>query len=259
MKIVFIGAGRLATQLGKALLAANHDVIQVYSRTQEHADRMALLVGGAATNDLKSIVQHADVYILSVKDDALPELIPQLCKNREQKVFIHTAGSIPMDVFRGMALHYGVLYPMQTFSWDRDVDFSQIPCFMEGNDTLAQDTIGELACSISNTVYQLSSEDRKYLHLAAVFACNFTNHCYAIAEDILKQHQIPFDVMYPLIDETARKIHEMSPSSAQTGPAVRYDENVIRAQSQLWRQNPFVKDIYDRISMNIHRKAQTHD
>ena len=109
---------------------------------------------------------------------------------------------------------------------------------------------------MTTKIYQLSSEDRKYLHLSAVFACNFVNHCYAVSYDILKKHGIPFDVMLPLIDETARKVHVLTPQEAQTGPAVRYDQNVIRAQSSLLRDNPLLKDIYERMSMNIHRMSE---
>ncbi|MDO4933456.1 MAG: DUF2520 domain-containing protein, partial [Prevotella sp.] len=147
----------------------------------------------------------------------------------------------------------------QSFSKGRDVDFNTIPCFIEANDDCAMRIIGELAGSVSSKVTELSSEDRKYLHLAAVFACNFVNHCYAISADILAEHGLSFDVMYPLIDETVRKVHQMEPAKAQTGPAVRYDGNVIRNQSMLLRGNPLVKDIYERMSMSIHRKAERND
>lgn len=255
MKIVLIGAGNLATNLGKALLAAGHDILQVFSRTMESANALANLAGGAAVNDISMVRDDADLYILSVKDSVLGDLIPQLCKGKETKTFIHTAGSMPMDVFQGMAMHYGVLYPMQTFSKMREVDFREIPIFIEANDSYAHDLIEALAHDLSDSVYGLSSQDRKYLHLSAVFACNFVNHCYAVSEDILSKHGIPFEVMLPLIDETARKVHELSPMDAQTGPAVRYDENVIRNQSALLKDNPFLKDIYERMSMNIHRMA----
>lgn len=259
MKIVFIGAGKLAVNLGRALLKAGHDVIQVYSRTIEAATEMAAAVGGSPTADISTLSNEADAYIIAVSDAAMPDLIPQICKGREQKVFMHTAGSMPMDVFSGMALHYGVLYPMQSFSKGREVDFATIPCFIEANDDCAKRIIGELAGSVSSKVTELSSEDRKYLHLAAVFACNFVNHCYAISADILAEHGLSFDVMYPLIDETVRKVHQMEPAKAQTGPAVRYDGNVIRNQSMLLRGNPLVKDIYERMSMSIHRKAERND
>lgn len=258
MKIIFIGAGNLATNLAKALLAAGHDTLQVYSRTMDSAQALANIAGGAAIDNLGLLRNDADVYILAIKDSALAEVIPHVCKGREQQVFLHTAGSMPMNIFEGMALHYGVLYPMQTFSKQREVDFGEIPCFIEANDEFARENISELARSISQKVYPLSSERRRHLHLAAVFGCNFVNHCYDIAADILQKQHIPFDVMLPLIDETARKVHSLSPHEAQTGPAVRFDENVFRTQADMLRDNPLVKDIYERMSLDIHRKAQKH-
>ncbi len=253
MKIILIGAGNLATHLGKAIFAAGHDVVQVFSRTMQSATALASEVGAQPVSDISAVRSDADLYVVSVKDSALAELIPALCKGKETKVFLHTAGSIPMDVFQGMALHYGVLYPMQTFSKQREVDFSQIPCFIEANDEHALQQIGDVAHQVSSRVYHLASEDRKFLHLSAVFACNFVNHCYALSQEILEEHGIPFDVMLPLIDETAAKVHELDPKEAQTGPAVRYDENVLRAQGALLKSNPQLKDIYDRMSMSIHK------
>lgn len=253
MKVILIGAGNLATHLGKAIFAAGHDVVQVFSRTMPSATALASEVGAQPVSDISDVRSDADLYVVSVKDSAIVELIPVLCKGKETKVFLHTAGSIPMDVFQGMALHYGVLYPMQTFSKQREVDFSQIPCFIEANDEHALQLIGDVAHQVSSRVYHLASEDRKYLHLSAVFACNFVNHCYALSREILEEHGIPFDVMLPLIDETAAKVHELDPKDAQTGPAVRYDENVLRAQGALLKSNPQMKDIYDRMSMSIHK------
>lgn len=272
MKIVLIGAGNLATHLGKALHAAGHDMLQVFSRTMQSAETLASLLDAEPLTDIAQVRDDADVYIFSVKDSALVQLVAQLCrheadglgedgavkalrkakKGEHERVFLHTAGSMPMSVFEGMAQHYGVLYPMQTFSKQREVDFSIIPCFVEANDEFAQKQIEGLAREISGRVYQLSSEDRKYLHLSAVFACNFANHCYAISQELLEEHGIPFDVMLPLINETAAKVHEMKPKDAQTGPAVRYDENVIGKQSKLLENHPHFKKVYDSMSKSIH-------
>ncbi len=272
MKIVLIGAGNLATHLGKALHAAGHDMVQVFSRTMQSAETLASLLNAEPLTDIAQVRDDADVYIFSVKDSALVQLVAQLCrheadglgedgavnalrkakKGEHERVFLHTAGSMPMSVFKGMAQHYGVLYPMQTFSKQREVDFSIIPCFVEANDEFAQKQIEGLAREISGRVYQLSSEDRKYLHLSAVFACNFANHCYAISQELLEEHGIPFDVMLPLINETAAKVHEMKPKDAQTGPAVRYDENVIGKQSKLLENHPHFKKVYDSMSKSIH-------
>lgn len=272
MKIVLIGAGNLATHLGKALHAAGHDMLQVFSRTMQSAETLASLLDAEPLTDIAQVRDDADVYIFSVKDSALVQLVAQLCrheadglvedgavnalrkakKGEHERVFLHTAGSMPLSVFKGMAQHYGVLYPMQTFSKQREVDFSIIPCFVEANDEFAQKQIEGLAREISGRVYQLSSEDRKYLHLSAVFACNFANHCYAISQELLEEHGIPFDVMLPLINETAAKVHEMKPKNAQTGPAVRYDENVIDKQSKLLENHPHFKKVYDSMSKSIH-------
>ena len=272
MKIVLIGAGNLATHLGKALHAAGHDMVQVFSRTMQSAETLASLLDAEPLTDIAQVRDDADVYIFSVKDSALVQLVAQLCrheadglgedgavnalrkakKGEHERVFLHTAGSMPMSVFKGMAQHYGVLYPMQTFSKQREVDFSIIPCFVEANDEFAQKQIEGLAREISGRVYQLSSEDRKYLHLSAVFACNFANHCYAISQELLEEHGIPFYVMLPLINETAAKVHEMKPKDAQTGPAVRYDENVIGKQSKLLENHPHFKKVYDSMSKSIH-------
>lgn len=252
MKIVMIGAGNLATNLGKALLDSGNDILQVYSRTLRSASALAGLLGGSPVTDFGSISNDADVYIVSVRDNVIADIVPKLCRRREEKVFLHTAGSVPMSLFEGMALHFGVLYPMQTFSKSKLLNFNEIPCFVEGNDDFAFETVNSLAGGISSKVYLLNSEARKHLHLAAVFACNFVNHCYSISSDILAKHDIPFDVMLSLIDETARKVHVMSPKEAQTGPAIRYDQNVIRMQSDMLRNNPLIKQIYEYMSVSIH-------
>lgn len=252
-----IGAGNVATHLAKALFRAGHDILQVYSHTAANARRLAVEVGAAATDSLAALTTDGDVYIFSVKDSVLAELIPTVCKGRERAVMLHTAGSVPLSVFEGMAWHYGVLYPMQTFSKQRDVNFAEVPCFTETNDEAAETCLRELTVSLGCQTHALSSADRVYLHLSAVWACNFVNHCYAVASDILARHDIPFSVMLPLIDETARKVHELTPHDAQTGPAVRYDENVIRAQAALLKGNPLLRDLYDRMSISIHKLNQT--
>lgn len=259
MKIIMIGAGNLATNLGKALLDAGHDIMQVYSRTEESASALAVMLGGTPITDLNKVSSEADVYIVALKDSVLSDLLPLLCRDKSEKVFLHTAGSVPLSVFEGLTSHYGVIYPMQTFSKSRLVDFSSIPCFIEGNDDIALETAMGLANSISNRVYTIDSTARKHLHLAAVFACNFVNHCYDISSEILDKYGLKFDVMLPLIDETARKVHFMSPHKAQTGPAVRYDENVIRAQSELLKDNPVFKQIYELMSMSICHEAQNKE
>ena len=249
MDIVMVGAGRLATQLSEALQRQGHRIVCVYSRTMTSAGGLGIRLGTEATNELDMLPRQADAFILSVKDDVLPGLIPRLAKGREQCVMLHTAGSVPMSVF-GNLPNVGVLYPMQTFTKGRNVDFSTIPIYIEGSSQQALSVAQALAQSVSNKVEEVSSEQRRYLHLAAVFACNFTNHCYDLSAQVLQQVGLPFEVMLPLIDETARKVHTLSPREAQTGPAVRYDEGVISRHEEMLSGTP--RDIYHLMSQSIH-------
>ena len=255
MDIVFVGAGRLATNLASALKQNGHRILAVWSRTIASAQTLSVMVGSEATDKLDSLPRQADAFVVAIKDAALAEVIPPLCKGREDQVFLHTAGSMPLSVFAGHTQHGGVLYPMQTFSKERLVDFSCVPIFIEGADEVALHVARQLAESVSREVRILSSADRKHLHLAAVFACNFANHCFALSAKILEQHGLPFEVMLPLIDETALKVHSMHPLAAQTGPAIRFDQNVIEAQKALLSDDASVQEIYDMMSKSIHRLA----
>lgn len=252
MRIVFVGAGRLATNLARALKEAGHNIEAVYSRTMANAEALCLRVGGVPTDNIAQLPYDADVYILAVKDDVLPSLIAQLHDHCPDRLLLHTAGSVPMSVF-GNHGEYGVFYPMQTFSKERQADFSRVHIFIEGSTACAVETAHQLAISIGSPATELSSEQRKKLHLAAVFACNFTNHCYALAEKILDKEGIPFDAMLPLIDETAAKVHTMSPRQAQTGPAIRYDQSIISRQSQLLADDPVMQQVYGLMSKSIYQ------
>lgn len=255
MKIAMVGAGRVSTHLATALKRAGHDVAEVYSRTHESALRVARSVGAKPLTDIDSLARDAEAIIVSVSDSALPTLLPRLCKGRERSVLIHTAGSMPMSVFQGLAPHHGVLYPMQTFSLDRAIDWASVPLFIEHNDERARTVVQALATSLSGSVTELPSDRRRHLHLAAVWACNFVNHCYDVAAMVLERQGLDFSVMLPLIDETARKVHQLPPRQAQTGPAVRLDDNVIRAQAHLMDHNPLLRDLYERLSLSIHQRA----
>ncbi|MCD8318109.1 MAG: DUF2520 domain-containing protein [Paraprevotella sp.] len=255
MKVVWIGAGNLATQMGLALKEAGHETCQVFSRTMASAGALAERLECPATDDIDAVMSGADVYIFSVKDSVLEELTVRIAPRTGHALCLHTGGSMPLDVFRGHASCYGVLYPMQTFSRTCPVDFREIPCFIEAGSEEAREQTERLAQSVSGRVMYMDSERRRYLHLAAVFACNFVNHCYALSAELLKEQDIPFDVMWPLIDETARKIHRLPPSEAQTGPAVRYDRNVIDRQCALLDGHPAVRHIYEMMSRSIHELA----
>ena len=251
MKIVLIGAGNLATNLGKALFRAGHEIVQVYSRTEASASALADVLHCSHTTDLKEVIKRADVFVISIKDSALSAVASSLQEGREGQLFVHTAGSMPMDVLPFERC--GVFYPMQTFSKNKEVDFSVIPCFIEAKENTDLQLLKTLALTISDTVYELDSDNRKYLHLAAVFCCNFANHCFGLGARLLQEHgNIPFSVMLPLIDETAAKLYLMSPREAQTGPAVRWDTNVMEKHLQLLAETPDLQTIYQQFSKSIH-------
>ncbi len=254
MKVVLIGAGNLATQLGKSLRLTGFEIVQLYSRTEESASCLSAKLGCDYTTDLGNLRTDADVYIASIKDDALLQLIPQMVAGkREDALFLHTAGSVPMDVWKGYARHYGVLYPMQTFSKQRDVDFSTIPVFVEASSDADLQRVKTMASALSGSVTVASSEQRRYLHLSAVFACNFANHMFTISERLLSENGIDFRCMYPLIFEMVNKVFDgMSPGEAQTGPAVRYDHSVMDKHVELLRSHPLWQQIYEEMSKSIH-------
>ncbi|MBQ6651999.1 MAG: DUF2520 domain-containing protein [Prevotella sp.] len=252
VKAVLVGAGNVATHLGKAIVDAGDKVVQVYSRTLASAATLAEILHSEPVTVVEDICRDADIYIISVKDDVLPTIIASVCKSRENCLFAHTAGSVPMNVFEGHCKHYGVIYPLQTFSKDRELNFREIPLFVEAVDEDSLTALETFSNQLSSLVFQLSSPFRSKLHLSAVFACNFVNHCYALAAEILKESGLPFDVLLPLIDETCHKVRELSPVDAQTGPAVRWDKDVMARHREELSVQPLWAEIYEAMSQSIH-------
>lgn len=253
MKAVIIGAGNVATHLSKALQHAGIEIVQVYSRTKESAQVLSEQLGVECTTEYDNLRADADIYIYSVKDSALNQLISSI-KNKNA-IHLHTAGSIPMSIFENRAKDYGVLYPLQTFSKAKEVNFSQIPVFIEGNSDETEVIISQIAQKLSEKVYNINSEQRLRLHISAVFACNFTNCMYNIAAELVEDAALPFEILKPLIVETANKIETLHPFDAQTGPAVRYDNNVIDKHLKLLNSNEKLQRIYTELSQLIY---ETH-
>lgn len=253
MKIVFIGAGNLATRLSLAMQRVGMQIGQVYSHTEASARQLATRLGCPWTNDLSALQEDGDLYVFSLKDTVLSDVISKVKPNNG--MWVHTAGSMSMSVFEGYAQRFGVLYPLQTFSKGRNVNFDVIPIFLEANTDKNADYLKNIASALSENVRFMSSEKRRSLHLAAVFACNFTNHIYTLSYKLLENESIPADVLLPLIDETVSKIHSMPPAAAQTGPAIRYDENVINKHLAML-DDPDMQAIYRLLSQSIHKEAQ---
>ncbi len=251
MKVAIIGAGNVATHLARVLRRSEVTISGVWSRTADSAIRLSKIAIAPSFTDLK-LLPEADFYIISLPDKVLEEVLADLAPLVPPKsILLHTAGSIPMDVFKGKTERYGVLYPLQTFSKNGKQLKRKFPCFIEGSDSDTLSRIHNLACKITNDVRPLDSEKRRHLHLAAVFACNFVNHCYAVAASLLEEQGIRPDCLLPLAEETARKLDDMSPLEAQTGPAVRGDDNVIAAHLDMLAPHPDFMAIYKEMSTGI--------
>lgn len=256
LNITLIGAGNLATNLGLALKGAGHNIVCVYSRTEQSASILAQRLGCPWTNLVDEAGRYAslsDVAILSVKDSAL-SLLAQQMPHESNTLFLHTAGSMLLSTLP--MIHSGVFYPMQTFSRERVADFSVVPTFLEVSDEADHMRLENLARSVTREVHWLSSEQRKSLHLAAVFTCNFSNYCYDVASQLLEQDGLPFRVMLPLISETTAKLQQFTPFEAQTGPAVRYDTNVIQRHLDMLASQPEHQHLYAEMSQLIHTRHE---
>jgi predicted short-subunit dehydrogenase-like oxidoreductase (DUF2520 family) len=256
--IVLIGAGNLATQLALALVEKGIHVKQVYSRKIESASELAGKVNASFIDDLSQLVPEADLYIIAVKDSAIQEVLENL-RLDDDRLIVHTAGSIPMSILEGFSTNYGVFYPLQTFSKNRKVNFSDIPICIEANHPSNMMKLERLGKTLSSSINQINSDERKTLHLAAVFVNNFVNHLYAAGADILHDKKLDFDLLKPLIRETAEKIETLQPIDAQTGPARRNDQNTINAQLKMLQDKPELQKIYSFATESIFQLQQKHD
>ncbi|TXJ05846.1 MAG: DUF2520 domain-containing protein [Acinetobacter sp.] len=232
MRITLIGAGRVATQLAKAL-HTQHQIVQVYSRNLQHAQRVADKVHTQAINQVEQLNSQTDLVIIAVSDQAIEPIIQSIKTYLPQCLIVHTSGSTALSIIEHHHKRAGVFYPLQTFSFEREVNWSETPLFVEASQQQDVELLTTLANSLSNNVYQYSSKQRQTLHLAAVFACNFSNYCYDMAKQIVDAEQVDFSLLYPLILETAEKATHNNPQQMQTGPAMRGDQIILNLHTQL--------------------------
>ena len=258
LNFCFIGAGNLATHLSKAFQNKGFNILQIYSRTEKSAKDLADVLSVNYTTSVNEIDENADIYFVAINDSAVAGVLSKI--NFNNKLLVHCSGSLPLSAIEDFSGNTGVFYPLQTFSKNREVDFNKIPVFIESNSVKNQETLLQIANSISKSVSVINSERRKMLHISAVFACNFVNYFYTIAAEILNSKDIPFDVLKPLILETARKVQEMAPEKAQSGPAVRFDENIISAHLQELNDFDDYRQLYMSVSKSIfeHYKKLNH-
>jgi predicted short-subunit dehydrogenase-like oxidoreductase (DUF2520 family) len=249
MRIVLLGTGNLATRLGMALHNKHVEIIQVYGRSESGVSYLSGLLGCSNTTYGKEIIKDADLYILAVTEEAIPEVLR--AAGISKQLVVHTSGSISMDILSAVSENYGVFYPQQTLSRQKEVDFSTIPICIEANSTENLEKLDRLAHILSDQVYHVDSEKRRHLHLAAVFVCNFVNHLYSIGEKLLQEQQLDFDLLRPLILETANKAMLFSPPEVQTGPAVRDNRQIQEQHLKLLENHPEWQQLYKLISLNI--------
>ena len=233
MRISLIGAGRVATHLGRVLLKRGHEIVQVYSRDVNHAEALASGISADAVSEIAQLNTDIDLAIIAVSDQAISQVIEQLSNVLNDVLIVHTSGSTNLSVLTQYHSRSGVFYLLQTFSFERDVDWANTPLFVEAVQTQDLDVLNTLAQSLSSRVYQYDSEQRLSLHLAAVFACNFSNYCYDMAKQVVDAKQVDCSLLYPLILETAKKVTAHDPRQVQTGPAIRGDQNILNMHQHM--------------------------
>ncbi len=248
MKIVFLGSGNVATHLALALKAADQQILQIWSRTMSNAQILANQVAAKATSDLAELDRTAELYLIAVNDGSVAELASSL--SGLEQVVAHTSGATSIDALANLN-HFGVFYPLQTFSKQKALDLSDAPMCLEANSQATMEVLERAAKYISSATYKLSSDQRKILHLSAVFACNFSNHLYHMGYSIMEQHGLDFAILKPLIMETARKVQIEIPKEVQTGPAVRNDEETMIKHVELLNDRPDLQKIYKTLSESI--------
>jgi predicted short-subunit dehydrogenase-like oxidoreductase (DUF2520 family) len=249
MNILFLGSGNVATHVALAIHKTEHRIVQVYSRKKASAAALGNRLGVPYTHLVEEIMQDADLYIYAVSDDALTSLVS--LNIAPQAMHVHTAGSVAMDIFKGYKKHYGVLYPLQSLSKDKAIDFQQVPLLLEASDEVVKQALDTLAKEISGQVYHYNTEQRLKIHLAAVFANNFVNHLFHIASDIMESSDVDFNLLKPLIKETVEKISHLSPAEAQTGPAKRNDQKIMKQHLEMLKDQPKLQSLYRELSQMI--------
>jgi predicted short-subunit dehydrogenase-like oxidoreductase (DUF2520 family) len=257
MNIVIIGSGNIATHLGRAFKMAGQTISQVWSRDITKASALADTLAAQPIDSMLDLDRTADLFIIAVNDEAIRKIAIEL--KLSDQLLLHTSGSTGLSALVGASTKIGVFYPLQTFSKIKSIDFRNIPIIIEANVPEVLAIIRAIADRLSEKVIELNSEQRKTLHIGAVFACNFTNHLFGLAQELLEEKGLDYELLKPLIEETLNKIEMNSPVSVQTGPAIREDQATIQAHLELLKHNPDLSELYIKLSqsiVNLHKRSQ---
>jgi predicted short-subunit dehydrogenase-like oxidoreductase (DUF2520 family) len=246
-----IGAGNVAWHLAIALEKEGHRITEVYSKHIANAKLLAeQLYEAKATQKLDFMASNADIALVAITDDALETVANNLLLPTSM-LLAHTSGTQAMEVLQVASKNIGVFYPLQTFTKTKQINFQKIPICIESKQAESLEILGELATSLSKEVYVLDSQQRQALHIAAVVACNFSNHLYTIAKEILDDKEMDFEMLFPLLEETLQKAMKMNPKDAQTGPAKRKDTKTIEKHLHYLEKYPAYHNIYKAITNSI--------
>jgi len=247
--ISFAGAGKVAEALSKELFHAGYGIDLIVSRTEQKGSLLAASVKAEWSSELV-FPESTKVIIVSVPDHSLKDVLYSIRCNPDT-LAAHTAGSFGLDIFPEHLRHKGIFYPLQTFSQNRKVNFTDLPVLLEASDEESAGILKSLAESLFAKIYFVDTSQRIMLHLAAVFACNFTNHMFTAGKEIASKADFQFDILVPLIKETVEKAIEAGPENSQTGPAVRHDNNTIEKHLDLLSFSPELQGIYKNITQSI--------
>ena len=249
IKIAIIGGGNVATHLANAFSKTKEvALVQMYARNIAQIEHLKHQT--SITNSLDLLVD-ADIYIIAVSDDAIGAVSSKI--DKKNSLVVHTSGSVAINSLKNNG-RKGVFYLLQSFSKDKNVNFDEIPFCIEAENKQDLVLLESLAKSIGKKIYSINSEQRKQLHVAAVFVNNFTNHMYKIGADICEKHLVPFEILHPLIQETSAKITELHPKDAQTGPAKRNDQKTIKNHLDLLTEKQ--QEIYQLITKSIQQNGE---
>lgn len=255
MKISILGSGNVATHLAKAFHNAGYQILQIWSREYDHAEVLANQVFAEPIDRLSLLYPTADVYILAVTDDALFDLALDL--RLRDAIVLHTAGSVSTKVLQPISRKHGVIWSPQTFIRDVSMDYASLPFCIEGSSADVEEQIRQLLLPISQHIYVIDTQQRQWLHLAAVMTNNFGNAINALAQDILIAHNIPFEILHPLIEITAEKIKHGGLWQQQTGPARRQDNKTLDNQRRLIADDERLLRLYDFLTEMIQEKTKS--
>lgn len=247
MNITFIGSGNVATHLALALHSRGHIIRQIWSRKMDHAVLLASRVLAEPVDDIHRISPNTDIVIIAVPDDALFDIAIDL--EHTSALVLHTSGSTTIDVLRSTSAHYGVIWSPQSFVRDMALDYEQLPFCIEGNGVESEERIAKFIGTLSPHIYHTSLTQRQYLHLAAVLENNFANGLHAMAQAICKEHDMPFEILHPIITTTAKRALYADVRYSLTGPAVRHDTHTLRTHQQLLTDKPQYLDVYKAMTL----------